>query len=102
MGLSGKDLARNISKLNKQTTSKPCILASPPWLVQPFLDAKFYSCFGLWQEIDTNFPRPFWAVQNVRNLKKGKSYKCDSIYESKFNFLFSNEDIITGRLLKCI
>ena len=102
MGLSGKDLARNISKLNKQESTKPCILVSPPWLVQPFLDSKLYSCFGLWQEIDSNFPRPFWAVQNVRNLKKGKSYKCDSIYESKFNFLFSNEDIITGRLIKCI
>ena len=42
------------------------------------------------------------AVQNVRNLKKGKSYKCDSIYESKFNLLFTKEDIITGRLIKCI
>ena len=102
MGLSGKDLAQNISKLNKKVTPKPCILVNPPWLVQPFLNSKFYSCFGLWQEIDTNFPRPFWAVQNVRNLKKGKSYKCDSIYESKFNFLFTKEDIITGRLIKCI
>ena len=102
MGLSGKDLARNISKLNEKELSKPCILASPPWLVEPFLDKKLYNCFGLWQEIDTNFPRPFLAVQNVRNLKKGKTYKCDSIYESKFNFLFSKQDIITGKLIKCI
>tara|TARA_Y100000310_G_scaffold213041_1_gene213936 strand:- start:6838 stop:8427 length:1590 start_codon:yes stop_codon:yes gene_type:complete len=101
-GLSGRDLAKNISKLNKQSLKKPCILVTPPWLVQPFLDSNSYSCFGLWQDIDSNFPRPFWAVQNVRNLKKGKSYKCDSIYESKFSFLFSNEDIITGRLIKCI
>ena len=100
LGLSGKDLARNISKLNKQVIPKPCILA--PWLVQPFLDSKTYSCFGLWGAIDSDFARPFWAVQNVRNIKKGTTYKCDSIYESKFRFLFSKEDIITGRLIKCI
>ena len=53
-------------------------------------------------EIDSDFPRPFLAIQNVRNLKKGKSYKCESVYESKFNLLFSKEDIITGKLIKCI
>ena len=101
-GLSGKNLAKNISKLNQQATPKPCILVNSPWLVKPFLDSKFYSCFGFLGDIDSGFTRPFWAVQNVRNLKRGKFYNCDSIYESKFNFLFSDEDIITGRLIKCI
>ena len=99
-GLSGKHLASHISKLHKQTATKPCILAI--WSVRPFLDPKSYSCFGPWSAIDSDFTRPFWAIQNVRNLKKGKSYKCDSVYQSKFNFLFSKEDIITGRLIKCI
>ena len=101
-GLSGRELAENISSLNEQSDQKPCVLASPPWIIKPFLDSKFYSCFGNYQDIDSGFPRPFWAVQNVRNLKKGKSYKCNTVYESKFNFLFSNEDIITGRIIKCI
>ena len=99
-GLSSKHLASHISKLHKQTATKPCILAI--WSVRPFLDPKSYSCFGPWSAIDSDFTRPFWAIQNVRNLKKGKSYKCDSVYQSKFNFLFSKEDIITGRLIKCI
>ena len=77
------------------------MLLTPSWLVIPFLDKNSYKCFGIWQKIDSNYPRPFLAVQNVRNLKKGKSYKCDSIYESKFKFLFSDENIITGRLLRC-
>ena len=101
-GLSGRELAENISIINDQTTQKPCVLASPPWIIKPFLDEKLYSCFGIYQEIESGFPRPFLAVQNVRNLKKGKSYKCDTIYESKFNFLFTKEDIVTGRLIKCI
>ena len=100
MGLSGKDLARNISKLNKQVVPKPCLLT--PWSIRPFLDSKDYTCFGVWGSIDSDFTRPFWAIQNVRNLKKGKSYKCNYVYESKFNLLFSKEDFITGRLIKCI
>ena len=78
------------------------VLANPPWIIKSFLDSKLYSCYGLYQDIESGFSRPFWAVQNVRNLKKGRSYKCDTMYESKFNLLFTNEDIITGRLIKCI
>ena len=99
-GISGKHLAKHITKLNEKVEPKPCILTT--WTAKPFLDPKSYSCFGTWSEIDSDFTRPFWAIQNVRNLKKGKSYKCNLIYESKFNLLFSKEDIITGRLIKCI
>jgi hypothetical protein len=101
-GLSSRDLAENIVSQNISKSSKPCILTNPPWMIDSFLDNNSFLCFGLWGEIDSDFERPFWAVQNMRNLKKGKSYKCDSVYESKFNFLFSKEEIITGRLLKCI
>ena len=38
--------------------------------------------------IDTNYKRPFLAVQNVRNLKKSKPYKCESIYSSTHHKLF--------------
>ena len=101
-GLSSRDLAENIRIQNISKSSKPCILTNPPWMIDSFLDNSDFSCFGLWGEIDSNFKRPFWAVQNMRNLKKGKSYKCESVYESKFKFLFSEEEIVTGRLLKCI
>ena len=98
-GISSKDLAKNISKINKKETTKPCLLTI--WSAKPFLNPQSYNCFGLWGEIDSDFPRPFWAIQNVRNLKKGESFKCESIYESKFNLLFSKEDFITGKLIKC-
>ena len=101
-GAGGRDLANNISILNKNTSKKPCVLANPPWLIKSFLDQKLYSCYGLFQDVDSGFPRPFWVVQNLRNLKKSSFYKCDTVYESKYNLLFSNEDFITGRLIKCI
>lgn len=100
-GLSSRDLAEKISSQNITKSSKPCILTNPPWMIDSFLDSNIFSCFGLWGEIDSNYKRPFWAVQNMRNLKKGESYKCESVYESKFKLLFSKEEIVTGRLLKC-
>ena len=100
-GLSGRDLAKKTEILNKSEITKPCVVVSPDYLVKPFLNPNLFTCFIPWSAIDTDIARPFWAIQNVRNLKKGRSYKCDTVYESKFNFLFSKEDIITGRLIKC-
>ena len=65
------------------------------------LNSKNFNCFDIWQKIDTNYKRPFLAVQNVRNLKKGIPYKCATIYESSFSLLFHKKDFITGRILKC-
>ena len=99
-GLSGKDLAIHISKQKSKVGAKPCVLTT--WSAIHFLDPKTFSCFGTWSLIDSDYARPFWAIQNVRNLKKERTYKCNLVYESKFNFLFTKEDIITGRLIKCI
>ena len=35
-GVSGRDLAKNISTLNKNSIKKPCILANPPYLIKSF------------------------------------------------------------------
>ena len=101
-GLNGKDLARKTVIFNKSETKIPCIVVSPDYLVRPFMNSNLFTCFVPWSAIDTDIKRPFLAIQNVRNMKKGKTYKCNTVYESKFNFLFSKEDIVTGRLIKCI
>ena len=99
-GISGKELARKLSSLNNNTKKKPCVLTT--WSARHFLDSNFFPCFNTWSAIDTDISRPFWGIQNVRNLKKGKTYKCNTVYESKFKLLFSKEELITGRLIKCI
>ena len=101
-GVSGRELSKEMSTLINQTNNKPCVLVSPLWTIKHFLNQEVFNCYGHWSEIDSNFSRPFWAVQNVRNLKKGETYKCETVYVSKFNLLFTKEDFITGRLIKCI
>jgi hypothetical protein len=100
-GLSGKELAESISYNNDKEFSKACILVSPSWSVKPYLNSDIFKCFGPWSAVDSDITRPFWAVQNVRNLKKGKIFKCSVSYESKFNLLFTSNNFITGRVLKC-
>ena len=97
-GVSGKEIAEQISKMDNK---EKCILVSPLHSVKPFLDKKKYSCFAQWQMIDTNYERPFLAVQHVRNLKKSMPYKCETLYTEGFYLLFHKKKFITGKLLEC-
>ncbi len=97
-GISGKEIAHYLSNMENQNN---CILANPIHGVKPFLNNTNFKCFDIWQKVDTDFPRPFLAVQNVRNLKKSLPYNCKSIYETGFKLLFHKEKFVTGKLLFC-
>ena len=97
-GISG----REISKFLNQTDTEPlCVLVNPMWSVKPFLNNIKFNCFDIWQKVETDYRRPFYAVQNVRNLKRSTPYKCKSIYETNFKLFLHKEKIVTGKLLKC-
>jgi len=97
-GISGREISKF---LNQPETKSLCVLANPLWSVKPFLNDTKFDCFDIWQKIETNYKRPFYAVQNVRNLKRASPYKCQSIYETNFNLFFHKKNIVTGKLLKC-
>jgi hypothetical protein len=96
-GISGRQISVFLKNFNEQSY---CILANPLHSIKHFLNDTKYNCFDIWQKIDTNYKRPFLAVQNVRNLKKSSPFKCITIHESSFNLLF-HKKIITGKVLKC-
>ena len=98
MGISGREISKSIISLNE---NKACILASPGHTVEPFFFETKYDCFDKWQLIDTNYSRPFLAIQHVRNIKKGKPFNCKIISNEGFKLLFHEEKFITGKLLKC-
>jgi len=98
MGISGKEIAKQIISLNDDNI---CILASPGHTVEPYFYKSKFNCFDKWQLIETDYKRPFLAVQHVRNIKKGIPYNCKMISDSGFKLLFHKERFITGKLLKC-
>ena len=97
-GLSGREISKHLETFDNQNY---CILANPIHGVQPFLNSTKFNCYDIWQKIDTNFTRPFLAVQTVRNIKKSMPYKCKSIYETNFKLLFHSKKFTTGKLLIC-
>ena len=97
-GISGREIANHISASNYDNL---CILVNPLHSLKPYLNDKRFNCFAAWQAIDTNYKRPFLAVQHVRNIKKGKSYKCETVYSSSFKLLLHKKKFTTGKLLKC-
>ena len=97
-GISGKEISQHLAKLEKQDM---CILANPIHGVKPFLKETKFNCFDIWQKIDTDYERPFLAIQNVRNLKKSMPYGCLLINETYFKLMFHNKKFITGKILKC-
>ena len=97
-GISGKNIAEKISEMDSKNL---CILTSPIYSVEPFLNKKKFNCFDRWQLIDTDYKRPFIAVQHVRNIKKGMPYNCKSIHDEGFKLLFHSKKFITGKILKC-
>ena len=96
--MSGKEIAEKISLIEDKEI---CVLGSPDYSFKPYLKPNRFNCIDKWQLIDTDYPRPFLAVQHVRNIKKGMPYNCKSIYDAGFNLLFHNSKFITGKLLKC-
>ena len=96
-GISGREISKYIIK---EKTKKNCILATPIWSVEPFMNNTQFDCFDIWQKIDTDYKRPFLAVQNVRNLKRSNPYKCTTIHETYSNLLFHKKKFVTGKLLR--
>ena len=78
-----------------------CVFGHPFHSFKPFLDREKFDCFEPWSLIDSDFPRPFLAIQNVRNLKKSIPYGCNPIHDESFKLLFNEKNLITGRILIC-
>ena len=97
-GISGREIAKYLSK---KTDNNLCILANPLHSVKPFLNNTNFNCYDIWQKIDSNYERPFLALQNVRNIKKSLPYNCRKIFQSDFNLFFHKKKFIAAKLLKC-
>ena len=101
LGISGKELTKKINIKNKNNHQNLCIVTSPVYSVQPFLNKEFFKCYFPWQQIESDISRPFWGVQIVRNMKKSLPYKCKIISQEKINLAFYNKDLVAGNLLEC-
>jgi hypothetical protein len=101
LGISNKNIQKNIiihakkNNLNKDI----CIYGGP--YTEVFLEKRGFTCFNEYTKVDSIKTRPFYAYQNVRNVKRSNPNDCKLIHLEKYNYLFFNEDIVTGKLWYC-
>ena len=66
-----------------------------------YLENFSFSCFKNYSELDAAKIRPFFAYQNVRNLKRSDPKDCSLIHEEQYKYNFSNQKIVAGKLWYC-
>ena len=101
LGISNKNMQKeilNYSKKNK-ISRNTCIYGNTyaPAYVENF----YFSCFYNYSSLDAAKIRPFFAYQNVRNLKRSDPKDCDLILDESYKYSFSNQKIVVGKLWYC-
>ena len=101
LGISNKNIQKHIiihakkNNLNKDT----CIYGG--LYTDVFLEKRGFTCFNEYKKVDSTKTRPFYAYQNVRNIKRSNPNDCKLIHVEKYNYLFYNDDIVVGKLWYC-
>lgn len=100
-GISNTGLQKKIIKYynKKKFNNDICVYGDA--YTSTYLTKLDFNCQGHYGEIDAVKVRPFIAYQNLRNLKRNPPYNCDLLEEEKYNYIFSDQNIIVGKLWYC-
>ena len=66
-----------------------------------FLERKKFKCFKMYSELDAAKERPYYVMQNHRNLKRSDPKDCKIINSENYNYSFSNQVIKVGSSWYC-
>ena len=101
LGISNRNIQNKIFNYTAKNNidKNICIYGGPYTGV--FLEERGFSCFDEYSKVDSIKFRPFFAYQNVRNVKRSKPNDCNLIHSEKYNYSFYKKDIVTGKLWFC-
>tara|TARA_B110000259_G_scaffold100437_1_gene115774 strand:+ start:1040 stop:2623 length:1584 start_codon:yes stop_codon:yes gene_type:complete len=101
LGISNKNIQLEIiDYVEKNDINKDICIYGGPY-TEVFLERRGFTCFNDYSVLDSIKFRPFFAYQNVRNVKRSKPKDCDLIHQEKYNYLLYEDDIVTGKLWFC-
>ncbi len=101
LGISNKNLQKEILNYSKKNNinKDTCIYGNT--YAAAYLEKFSFSCFKGYSELDAAKIRPFFAYQNVRNLKRSGPKDCNLILDENYKYSFSNQKIVVGKLWFC-
>ena len=100
-GVSNKNLQKKIINFSKKNNINKNICIYGDLYTSTYLQTKNFSCFKQYSHVDSAKLRPFFAYQNIRNIKRSKPNDCDLIHLEKYHYTFYNKDIVVGKLWLC-
>ena len=66
-----------------------------------YLERQKFKCFKMYSELDAAKERPYYVMQNHRNLRRSDPKDCKLIVSENYNYLFSNQRIKVGSAWYC-
>ena len=101
LGISNKNIQKEILNYSKKNNinKDTCIFGNT--YAPAYLEKFSFSCFKNYSGLDAEKIRPFFAYQNVRNLKRSDPKDCNLILDEYYKYSFSNQKIVVGKLWYC-
>ena len=101
LGVSNKNMQKKILDYSKSNNidKNTCVYGNK--YAPAYLENFSFSCFLNYSELDAVKIRPFFAYQNVRNLKRSDPKDCNLILDEHYKYTFSNQQIVVGKLWYC-
>jgi hypothetical protein len=101
LGISNKNIQKEILVYSKKNSIKGDICIYGNTYAPAYLEKFSFSCFKSYSELDAAKIRPFFAYQNVRNLKRSDPKDCNLIHDENYKYTFTNQKIVVGKLWYC-
>tara|TARA_B100000787_G_C16054934_1_gene232936 strand:- start:148 stop:684 length:537 start_codon:yes stop_codon:yes gene_type:complete len=101
MGISNKNIQGEILNYSNKKSIKKDICIYGNTYAPAYLERFSFSCFKNYSALDAAKLRPFFAYQNVRNLKRSDPKDCSLILNEHYKYTFSNQEITVGKLWYC-
>tara|TARA_Y100000389_G_C17449328_1_gene513680 strand:- start:282 stop:1865 length:1584 start_codon:yes stop_codon:yes gene_type:complete len=101
LGISNKNLQKEIINYSKKHSLNKDICVYGGIYNGAYLEKFNFLCFKSYSELDAAKLRPFFAYQNVRNLKRSNPKDCKLIFDESYNYTFSKQKVSVGKLWYC-
>ena len=100
-GTSNKSLYNSIIKHSSKINFNKNNCVYGDLYSKVFLEKQKFKCFKTYSDLDSAKERPYYVMQNHRNLKRSDPKDCDLISSENYKYSFSNQLIKVGSAWYC-
>ena len=100
-GISNKSLYTSIVKHSSKNNFNKNNCVYGDLYSKVFLEKQKFKCFRMYTQLDAAKYRPYYVMQNHRNLKRSDPKDCKRIISENYKYSFSNQKINVGSAWYC-